>query len=117
MSGWFFKQYGTPSSKIGSMVFVCNLLAGVSALFAARLADRIGLVLTMVVTHLPSNVFIILVPLMPTEFAAIAMLCLRYSISQMDVPTRNAYVQGVVDPSERSAANGVTNVVRSIGAR
>ena len=99
------------------MVFVCNLLAGVSALFAARLADRIGLVLTMVVTHLPSNVFIILVPLMPTEFAAIAMLCLRYSISQMDVPTRNAYVQGVVDPSERSAANGVTNVVRSIGAR
>ena len=93
MSGWFFKQYGTPSSKIGSMVFVCNLLAGISALFAARLADSIGLVLTMVVTHLPSNVFIILVPLMPTEFSAIAMLCLRYSISQMDVPTRNAVGQ------------------------
>ena len=93
VSGWFFKQYGTPTKTIGGMVFVCNLLAGISALFAARLADHIGLVLTMVVTHLPSNVFIILVPLMPTEFSAIAMLCLRYSISQMDVPTRNAVSQ------------------------
>jgi len=115
VSGWFFHIYGTPTSKIGTMIFVCNIFAGVSALFAAKLADSIGLVLTMVVTHLPSNVFIILVPLMPNETWAIAMLCLRYSISQMDVPTRNAYVQGVVDPTERSAANGVTNVVRSIG--
>jgi MFS family permease len=56
------------------------------------------------------------VPLMPSETLAIAMLCLRFSISQMDVPTRNAYVQGVVDPDERSAANGITNVVRSVGA-
>lgn len=90
VSGWFFHIYGTPTSKIGFMIFVCNIFAGVSALFAAKLADSIGLVLTMVVTHLPSNVFIILVPLMPNETLAIAMLCLRFSISQMDVPTRNA---------------------------
>ena len=90
MSGWFFHTYSTPTSKIGTMIFVCNIFAGVSALFAAKLADSIGLVLTMVVTHLPSNVFIILVPLMPNETLAITMLCLRYSISQMDVPTRNA---------------------------
>ena len=86
-----------------------------SSLFAAKLADRIGLVMTMVVTHLPSNVLLLLVPLMPNESAAIALLCFRYCISQMDVPTRMAYVQGVVHPDERSAANGVTTVVRSLG--
>jgi len=113
---WFHAKFDTPAATLGTIVFVCNIVAGVSALFAASLADRIGLILTMVVTHLPSNVLTILVPLMPTEALAILILCLRYSISQMDVPTRNAYVQGVVDADERSAANGVTNVVRSLGA-
>jgi MFS family permease len=97
-------------------VFVCNIVAGVSALFAAKLADRIGLILTMVVTHIPSNILLIMVPLMPNETLAIVMLCARFSISQMDSPTRNAYVQGVVHPDERSAANGITNVARSAGA-
>jgi hypothetical protein len=97
---------------LGTIVFICNIVAGVSALFAAKLADVVGLIMTMVVTHLPSNVLLILVPLMPNGDLAMLMLCLRYCISQMDVPTRNAYVQGVVDPDERSAANGVTNVVR-----
>lgn len=90
ISGWFYRVYGTSSDTIGSMVFVCNVVAGISALFAAKLADSIGLVLTMVVTHLPSNVLLILLPLVPTEILAITVLCLRYSISQMDVPTRNA---------------------------
>ena len=116
ISSWFYMKFRTASATLGSIVFICNIVAGVSALFASKLADIIGLVMTMVVTHLPSNILIMLVPLMPTEHAAIAMLCLRYSISQMDVPTRNAYVQGVVDADERSAANGVTNVVRSLGA-
>ena len=71
--------------------------------------------MTMVVTHLPSNVLLLMVPLMPNESAAIAVLCFRFCISQMDVPTRMAYVQGVVHPDERSAANGVTTVVRSLG--
>ena len=113
---FLFRRYNTSYATLGTIVFICNIVAGVSALFAARLADNIGLILTMVVTHVPSNVLLILVPLMPTETLAIAMLCARFSISQMDSPTRNAYVQGVVDPDERSAANGVTNVVRSVGA-
>jgi len=116
ISNWFYDVYHTSSEKIGTMLFFCNIVAGVSALFAAKLADLIGLISTMFITHLPSNILLILVPLMPNEVLAIAMLCARFSISQMDVPTRNAYVQGVVDPDERSAANGVTNVVRSIGA-
>lgn len=116
ISAWFYHTYGTSPAKLGGLVFVCNIVAGVSALFAAQLADKIGLINTMVVTHVPSNILLILVPLMPNETSAIIVLCLRYSISQMDVPTRNAYVQGVVDPDERSAANGITNVVRSIGA-
>ena len=116
ISAWFYDRYHTASTTLGTIVFNCNIAAGVSALFAAQIAGQIGLVLTMVVTHLPSNVLLILVPLMPNETLAIVMICLRYCISQMDVPTRNAYVQGVVDPDERSAANGITNVVRSIGA-
>lgn len=116
ISNWFAMKYQTSPHILGSIIFFCNIVAGVSALFAAKLADKIGLVMTMVVTHLPSNVLLILTPLMPTERLAILMLCARYSISQMDVPTRNAYVQGVVDVDERSAAGGVTNVVRSVGA-
>ena len=116
ISNWFRVTYGTSSATLGTIVFICNIAAGVSALFAAKLADQIGLIMTMFVTHLPSNVFTILLPLMPNETLAIVMICARYSISQMDVPTRNAYVQGVVEPDERSAANGVTNVVRSLGA-
>ena len=113
ISNWFFLEYKTNPALLGEIVFFCNIVAGVSALFAATLADYIGLVLTMVVTHLPSNVLLILVPLMPNELLSILMICARYCISQMDVPTRNAYVQGVVDPDERSAANGVTNVINA----
>jgi MFS family permease len=116
ITNWFHLVWKTSATKLGTIIFVCNILAGVSALFAARLADFIGLIMTMVVTHLPSNVMIMLVPLLPNETLAMIMLCARFSISQMDVPTRNAYVQGVVAADERSAANGITNIVRSIGA-
>lgn len=84
------------------MIFICNIFAGISSLFAASIASYIGLIYTMVVTHLPSNIFLLCIPLMPNETLAIILLCIRYSISQMDVPTRNAYLQGVVDPDERS---------------
>jgi len=116
ITNWFHLVWNTSASKLGAIIFVCNILAGISALFAARLADFIGLVMTMVVTHLPSNVMIMLVPLLPNETLAIIMLCARFSISQMDVPTRNAYVAGVVSADERSAASGITNIVRSVGA-
>jgi MFS family permease len=116
ISGWFFEVYQTPSTALGSILFYCNLVAGISSLFAAEIAKYIGLMMTMVVTHLPSNILLMLVPVMPTEWTAMLMIGARYSISQMDVPTRNAYVQTVVESDERSAANGVTTVVRSIGA-
>jgi MFS family permease len=96
--------------------FGANVFAGISALVAARLASRFGLVNTMVFTHLPSNVLLILVPLMPNLPLAIAVLLLRFSISQMDVPTRQAYLMSVVSAGERSAAGGVTGIARTAGA-
>jgi len=85
-------------------------------LAAARIASRIGLLNTMVFTHLPSNILLFLVPLMPTLSLAITVLLLRFSISQMDVPTRQSYTMAVVSPDERSAAAGVTGVARTTGA-
>ena len=114
ISNWFHITYNTNTHVLGMIICVCNLVAGISALFAAKLAESIGLIMTMVVTHLPSNVLTILVPIMPNELLAIIMICARYCISQMDVPTRNAYVQNIVPSEERSAANSVVNVVRSI---
>ena len=102
--------------RLGSIFFAANILAGLSALYAVQLAKRIGLVRTMVYTHIPSNALLILVPLMPNLPLAIAMLLLRFSISQMDVPTRQAYTMAVVAPDERSAAAGVTGIARTTGA-
>lgn len=116
MAYWFHVRFGTPPAVLGGIFFGGNILAGVSALTAARVASRIGLINTMVFTHIPSNILLILVPLMPNLPLAIAMLLLRFSISQMDVPTRQSYTLAVVSPDERSAAGGVTAVARSIGA-
>ena len=113
---WFYVRFGVSPAALGGIFFGANLLAGLSALAAARLASRFGLVNTMVFTHLPSNVLLILVPLMPNLPLAVAALFLRFSISQMDVPTRQSYVMAVVPPEERSAAAGVTGVARTIGA-
>ena len=113
---WFHQRFGVQPGMLGTIFFVANLLAGLSALYAVRLARRIGLIRTMVVTHIPSNVLLILVPLMPNLPLAIGMLLLRYSISQMDVPTRQAYTMAVVAPDERSAAAGVTGIARTAGA-
>jgi MFS family permease len=113
---WFVLRFGAQAGLLGAIFFWANLLAGVSALSAAWIARRIGLVRTMVFTHLPSNLLLVLVPLMPSMSLAIAVLLLRFSISQMDVPTRQAYLMAVVAPQERSAAAGVTGVARSIGA-
>jgi MFS family permease len=113
---WFHLRFGVDAGTLGGIFFLANVLAGISALLASRLAARIGLVTTMVVTHLPSNVLLILVPLMPTLPLAIAMLLIRFSISQMDVPTRQSYLMAVVAPSERSAAAGIAGVARTTGA-
>jgi MFS family permease len=113
---WFHVTYGVSVELLGGIFFAANLLAAGSALAAARIAARIGLINTMVFTHLPSNVLLILVPLMPNLPLAIAVLLARFSISQMDVPTRQSYTIAVVGPDERSAAAGVTGIARSIGA-
>jgi MFS family permease len=113
---WFYLRFGVTPAGLGAIFFGANVLAGLSALLAARLATRFGLVRTMVFTHLPSNVLLILVPLMPTLPLAVAVLFLRFSISQMDVPTRQSYLMAVVGPAERSAAAGLTGVARTTGA-
>jgi len=113
---WFSRRFGVGADVVGSIFFGANLLAGVSALSAAWVAGRVGLVNTMVFTHVPSNLLLMLVPLMPSLPLAIAVLFARFSISQMDVPTRQSYTMAVVDPDERSAAAGVTGIARTIGA-
>jgi len=113
---WFYLRFGVDEGTLGAIFFGANILAGISALLAARVAARIGLVRTMVFTHLPSNILLCMVPLMPTLPLAIGVLLLRFSISQMDVPTRQSYTMAVVAPDERSAASGVTTIARSIGA-
>lgn len=113
---WFYLRFGAQPVKLGVIFFWASVLAGISALLASRLASRIGLVKTMVVTHLPSNVLLILVPLMPNLTLAVVMLLIRFSISQMDVPTRQSYTMAVVRPEERSAAGGITGVARTAGA-
>jgi len=113
---WFHVRFGFDVKALGAFFFGANALAGLSALLAARMAARIGLVNTMVFTHLPSNLMLMLVPLMPNATAAVVLLLARYSISQMDVPTRQSYTMAIVEPDERSAAAGITGIARSAGA-
>lgn len=113
---WFHLRFAVEPAALGGIFFGANVLAGVSALLADRIAARIGLIRTMVYTHIPSNLLLMLVPLMPSLSAAVGVLLVRYSISQMDVPTRQSYTMAVVDPDERSAASGVTTIARSVGA-
>lgn len=113
---WFSKKFNVEPALLGGIFFGTNLLAGFSALAASRLAKKIGLINTMVFTHIPSNVLLMLVPLMPSLPLAIGMLLLRFSISQMDVPTRQSYTMAVVAPEERSAASGITTIARSVGS-
>ena len=113
---WFHVRFGIDSGVLGSIFFGANILAGISALLAVPLANKIGLINTMVFTHIPSNILLILVPFMPSLPLAIGLLLLRFSISQMDVPTRQSYTMAVVTADERSAASGVTAIARSVGA-
>ena len=113
---WFHIRFGVEPAALGAIFFGANILAGISALAAAWVAARIGLVNTMVFTHLPSNLLLMLVPLMPNLPLAIVVLFMRFGISQMDVPPRHSYTMAMVAPDERSAAAGVTGIARSIGA-
>jgi MFS family permease len=113
---WFYLRFGVNPGTLGMIFFWANIFAGISALLASRLAARWGLINTMVATHLPSNILLILVPLMPSLRLAVLVLLVRFSISQMDIPTRQSYLMAVVPADERSAAAGITGVARTMGA-
>lgn len=110
---WFFHRFGANERTLGVLFFVVRLLNGVSHLGAAWLARRIGLVRTMVFTHLPSSVFLLLVPFAPSFAIAAGLLLLREAVVEMDVPTRQSYVAAIVHPHERVYASGVTNLTRT----
>ena len=112
---WYARRWGMGDGAIGTLIAAANVVGGFSSALAGHLVTRFGAVNTAVFTHLPSHIFLLAVPLMPTAGGAAAMLVLRFVCSQMDVPARQAYVTSVVLPAERSAAGGITNVVRSVG--
>ena len=111
---WFHQRFGVGAGVLGPTFFAVNLMKAVSYPVAARLADRFGLLPTMVFTHLPSNLLLLVLPLAPGLEAAIAILILRHALAQMDVPTRTSYLVGIVDPEERTAAVSLTTSVRML---
>jgi len=111
---WFHLRFGVSPGALGALFFGTNLLSALSFLVATRLAERFGLLNTMVFTHLPSNVLLLGVPFMPSFASAGALLLARHLLSQMDVPTRQAYTVALVAPDERAAASGLTASVRAL---
>ncbi len=114
VSYWFFRRFGLSEHDLGIVFFVVHLLNALSHLGAAWLARRIGLVNTMVFTHLPSSLLLIAVPFAPSAKFAILLFFAREALVEMDVPTRQSYVAALVAPSERSFASAVTNVARNV---
>ena len=113
---WLFQRFDMAVSTAGAIFFVSGLLSALSQLGSPWLAKRIGLINTMVFTHLPSNAFLILAALMPNVYLAVAFLLARMLLSAMDVPARQSYTMAVVPPEERAAAASVTNVPRSLAS-
>lgn len=111
---WFFRQYGTSEADLAILFFAARVLNAVSHVGAAWLARRIGLLNTMVWTHLPSILLLIAAPASPTAALAAALFLAREALVEMDVPTRQSYVMAVVKPTERTFASGVTNVTRNV---
>jgi predicted MFS family arabinose efflux permease len=111
---WFERTFGASLELMSAVFFVAGLLQAGSSIAAAAVGARFGLLNTMVFTHLPSNVLLIMVPVMPTLPLAIAVLLARFALSQMDVPTRQAYIAAMVDPEERTAAAATTNTARYV---
>jgi MFS family permease len=113
---YFHLRFGFSLAPLAALFFAANLLAALSFLVAARLARRFGLLNTMVFTHLPSNALLALVAFAPTAPVAVALLLARQALSQMDVPTRQAYTMALVAPGERTAAASATSLARSAGS-
>lgn len=115
VSYWFFRRFGLSEHDLGLVFFAVHVLNALSHLGAAWLARRIGLVNTMVFTHLPSNIFLMAVPFAPSAKCAIVLFFAREALVEMDVPTRQSYLASLVAPGERSFASAVTNVARNVG--
>jgi MFS family permease len=113
---WLVRRFHLDERTIAGVFFVAGILSGFSQVLSPRVAARVGLIRTMVYTHLPANIFLILAGVAPTAPLSIACLLLRMAVSQMDVPARQAFVMAVVPPEERTAASTVTNVPRSLAA-
>ena len=113
---WLYQKFGMSPAAAGAIFFWTGVLTAFSYLVAVRIADRIGLVNTMVFTHLPSSLCLIAIPFMPHLSYVIALLFVRSALSQMDVPTRSSYVMAIVPPAERPAAASVTSVPRSLAS-
>ena len=113
---WLYQRFDMPLTTTGIIFFWTGLLSAFSFLVAVRIAKKIGLVNTMVYTHVPSSICLILIPLMPSLTPVIVLLMIRAALSQMDVPTRSSYVMAIVPPEERAAAASVTAVPRSLAS-
>jgi MFS family permease len=114
ISYWFFTRYGTPVDQLSLIFFVAGILTTISFYAAVRLAKKIGLIRTMVFTHIPSNILLMMVPLAGTFVLSMAFFLARQAISQMDVPTRQSYTVAVVAPEDRIVAAGVTSISRNV---
>jgi MFS family permease len=114
VSFWFYTKFGVDLTTLSYIFSVAGVLTAFSFLVAAKIADKIGLINTMVFTHIPSNILIILVAFAPTLPLAIALYLARMALSQMDVPTRQSYIVAVVMEDERTAAAGITNISRNV---
>jgi len=110
---WFYLRWGLDPEALAGIFFWVGILSGISLLAAGWLAERIGLLNTMVFTHLPSQIALVLIPIAPTAWLAVAFYLARMSVSQMDVPTRQSFTMAVVDADERTATAGITNVART----
>ncbi len=113
---WLYQRFGLSSAAAGTIFFATGVLAAASYLVAVRIAQRIGLVNTMVFTHLPANLALVAIPFVPDVTLAVALLFVRAALSQMDVPTRSSYVMAIVTPEERPAAASLTTVPRSLAS-
>jgi MFS family permease len=113
---WLFLRFDLSLQSVGAVFFTARILSALSQLASPRLAARFGLIETMVFTHIPANLFLVLAAFMPTASLAVTFLLLRMSLSSMDVPARQSYVMAVVPPEERAAAASITNVPRSLAS-
>ena len=112
---WFFERFAMSEGRVALLFFAARVLNAASHVAAAWLAKRIGLVNTMVATHLPSSLFVMLVPVAPSAAVASALFLAREALVEMDVPTRQSYLMAIVRPEERTFASGVTSVTRNLG--